>query len=76
MGTQAYFRSFHSSSEPEGAVITSLDAAFTENEADEIAVASDSDGYLSEVLDCIRFVFYRFIQFYVIASQWLCVLYI
>ncbi|XP_042035337.1 nucleolar complex protein 2 homolog, partial [Salvia splendens] len=44
------------SSEPEGAVITSLDAAFTENEADEIAVASDSDGYLSEDPSCPHYV--------------------
>ncbi|XP_047970485.1 nucleolar complex-associated protein 2 isoform X2 [Salvia hispanica] len=39
-------------SEPESTVITSLDAAFTENETDEIALASDSDGYLSEDPSC------------------------
>ncbi|XP_057798972.1 protein REBELOTE [Salvia miltiorrhiza] len=40
------------SSEPESTVITSLDAAFTENGTDEIALASDSDGYLSEDPSC------------------------
>ncbi|KAG6410120.1 hypothetical protein SASPL_128169 [Salvia splendens] len=39
-------------SEPESTVITSLDAAFTENETDGIALASDSDGYLSEDPSC------------------------
>ncbi|KAH6760377.1 Noc2p family [Perilla frutescens var. frutescens] len=40
------------SSESESIEITSLDAVFTENEEDEIANASDSDGYLSEDPSC------------------------
>ena len=60
---------FLRNSEPESTVITSLDAAFTENETDEIALASDSDGYLSEVLDWIPFPFYQSPhKFYAIAS--------
>lgn len=40
------------SNEPKNTEITSLDAIFTENEEDEIAHASDSDGYLSEDPSC------------------------
>ncbi|KAL1553232.1 nucleolar complex protein 2 [Salvia divinorum] len=39
-------------SESDSTVITSLDATFTENETDQIALASDSDGYLSEDPSC------------------------
>lgn len=53
---QAHFQPFRSR-EPESAEITSLDAVFNENETDEIALASDSDGYLSEVLHWIPLVF-------------------
>ena len=37
--------------------ITSLDVVFTENEKDEVADASDSDGYLSEFLHLIPFIY-------------------
>lgn len=34
--------------------ITSIDTVFTEKYKDELADASDSDGYLSEVIDLIH----------------------
>lgn len=40
-------------SESDSTEITSFDALFTENGKDEVADVSESDGYLSEVLDLI-----------------------
>lgn len=58
---RSIFQYIFRSSQPESIENISLDAVFTENEEDgEIEYASESEGYLSEVVNLSLFVFYHF----------------